>query len=459
MAFLKKIAIIHYRAGRTDGVSLEMEKRKSILKSMGYEVRVISGPVQTGSDWIIDALEFDTPKIREIKENSFKYFGKKTLGIAELMDRISSVSRQIEEAFWEYQRREKFDVLLIHNIYSHGRHIAAASAFTRIAEKLGVPVVATNHDYYWERIEYQQPAYSEIEAYLKTFVPPDLPNITHVCINSLARKGLWELKGIDSVVFPDIFDFQQPAWVKDEFNADFLEKFGLREDDLIILQGTRIVQRKGIELAVQFVRELTGRKKRLQGHSLYNGKTLSEKSRIVFLLAGYAEESATPYLLKLKDEIEKSGIAARFISDSIGAQRQMAPHKKYSLWDAYVYADLVTYPSLFEGWGNQFIEAVFAKKPVVLFEYPVFKADIKREGYHYVSLGDTTMRPDSNGLVSLESSVLKAAVDETVQLLISSRTNSLLEDNFKIGAKYHSYDVLKKFLEERVCENVQLSHE
>jgi len=45
--------------------------------------------------------------------------------------------------------------------------------------------------------------------------------------------------------------------------------------------------------------------------------------------------------------------------------------------DTYVFADIISYPSIFEGWGNQFIEAVFAKKPVIVFEYPVFKSDIK----------------------------------------------------------------------------------
>lgn len=38
----------------------------------------------------------------------------------------------------------------------------------------------------------------------------------------------------------------------------------------------------------------------------------------------------------------------------------------------------MTYPSLREGWGNQFIEAVFAKLPVVLLEYPVW-AKVRRQ--------------------------------------------------------------------------------
>lgn len=82
---MKTIAIVHYRVGRTDGVSLEIDKRRAILEELGHEVKLISGPVQNGSDFVIEELEFDLPEIKEIKENSFKYFGKKTLEPSELM--------------------------------------------------------------------------------------------------------------------------------------------------------------------------------------------------------------------------------------------------------------------------------------------------------------------------------------------------------------------------------------
>ena len=139
----KKIGIVHYRVGRTDGVSLEIEKRKSILKNLGHEVRLISGPVQKGTGHIIDELEFDTPEISEIKENSFRFFDRNSLDERALMQRIKDVSIRIERAFLRIHQHEKFDALLVHNLFSHGRHIAAASAFARIAEKLHIPILAT----------------------------------------------------------------------------------------------------------------------------------------------------------------------------------------------------------------------------------------------------------------------------------------------------------------------------
>ncbi|RMH74663.1 MAG: glycosyltransferase [Calditrichaeota bacterium] len=450
MGSVKKVGIVHYRAGRTDGVSLEMEKRKTILQSLGVEVRMISGPVQRGSDFVIEELEFDAPEIREIKENAFGYFGNHHLSSARLMEKIHMVAQKIETAFREYHRREQFDALLVHNIFSHGRHIAAASAFARFARNTGLPIVSTNHDYYWEREEYQEPTSKSVQEYLDLYVPPAYPNIVHVSINSIAREGLLRRRGIDSVVLPDVFDFHQPPWVRDAFNADFPEMAGFSEQDLVILQATRIVPRKGIELAMELVAELNRHKSALEGKTLYNGKRITSDSRVVLVLAGYAEDSAREYRQWLEEIARHLGIEARFIAPRIGAKRSSNGDKRYSLWDAYVYADLVTYPSLYEGWGNQFIEAVFARKPIVVFEYPVFKADIQPEGYHYISLGDRVIREQS-GRVKLPTSALQAAAEQTMKTLLSPETPRHLEENFAIGARYHDYAVMREFLQKHLC--------
>ncbi|MFQ5707156.1 MAG: glycosyltransferase [bacterium] len=442
----KTIAIVHYRVGRTDGVSLEIEKRRSILEGLGHEVKVISGPVQNGSDFVIEELEFDTPGIKEIKENSFKYFGKQTLPPQALLTKIHSVAARIKDAFLRFVAQQPVHALLLHNIFSHGRHIAAASAFADIVKNLNIPVISTNHDYYWERIEYQEPACEAIGAYLHQYVPPNYANITHVSINSLAQKELKKKKGIDSVVFPDVFDFKEPPWRRDDYNADFLAHIGLKAHDLIVLHATRIVERKAIELAIQFVKELSKHKHELIGRRLYNGKILTKDSSIVLVLAGYCERSAQSYLEDLKSEIAAAAIGTKFVHHLIAARRRQEPSKLYSLWDAYVFADLVTYTSLFEGWGNQFIEAVFARKPVVLFEYPVFKADIQPQGYAYVSLGDTLAGHTNSGLAVLPNHTVRQAVGETLQVLTSEATTAKLNRNFQIGSRNHDYDVLKRFL-------------
>lgn len=449
----KKIGIIHYRVGRTDGVSLEIEKRQQVLQSLGHQVRLISGPVQSGADFVIEELEFERDDVKAIRHNSFVAFERNDLSIKQLQDGIESLAEKIETAFLRYHQKERFDALLIHNVFSLALHLPASLAFARVIEKIAIPIIVTHHDFFWERDLYQKTTNAFVKNFLEHYVPFAHENVTHICINSLAQQDLRAKRKIESLVFPDVFDFNQSPWIVDEYNADFLQRIDAKENDLIVLQATRIVPRKGIELAVQFVEELERQKERLVGTTLYNGKKITQDSSIVFVLAGYPEKFAHAYVKKLNDLIVRSGINARFVFEMIDAQRCTGEfgEKKYSLWDAYVFADIVTYPSLWEGWGNQFIEAVFAQKPIVLFEYPVFEADIKKEGYQIISLGNDIEKVDKQGLVVGDARVIKEAVEDACFFLTKEKYEKFLLKNFEIGSHYHGHHVLRDFLKKLVC--------
>ncbi len=445
-----KIGIVHYRAGRTDGVSLEIEKRRKVLESLGHEVRIISGPVSSSSDYVINLLEFDFPEIIAIKENCFAWFNNLGMTATELMQRISNISLRIKDEFTRIHEQEKFDLLLVHNIFSHGRHIAAASAFAHFIRSHNVDVIATHHDFYWERREYAQPSFPEVEAYLNEYVPMRSPRVKHICINTIAQRKLEE-RGMKSEVIGDVFDFSRKSWGRDDFNSDLLKNINVNEDDLIVLQATRIVRRKGIELAMHLVARLDEWRHFLCDKPLYNGKKITWDSKIVLVLAGYAEKDALDYVAKLKKLAKKLNIELRFIGSVINQTRKTNP-KRYSLWDSYAYADLVTFPSQSEGWGNQFIEAVFARCPVAVFEYPVFCSDVKSEGYEYISLGRKTIEPDEFGLEQIDENTLVNACAETVEFLTREDTQERLDHNFELGRKYHDLSVLREYYKKNLAK-------
>ena len=110
---------------------------------------------------------------------------------------------------------------------------------------------------------------------MKKYMPPSDPHIEHVVINTLAKQELKKRRGISSTVLPDIFDFNQPAWKKDDFNRDFLKQFGIKENDLVILQATRVIPRKGIEISSTI--------KNLADNLLW--KSLPEK-KMIFMIGG-----------------------------------------------------------------------------------------------------------------------------------------------------------------------------
>jgi len=443
----KKIAICHYRVGGTDGVSLEIEKRKKILENHGCEVKLIAGKRSEGADYIIEELEWDDGVIPIIKENGFKYFRRTDLTDEELKAKIREISDAIRKKLGYIQEQENFDHVLIHNIFSFGGHIAAAKAFYKWIEKFKLPTLATHHDFFWERDEYHAPRSKYLENYMAKFLPPESSHIKHVVINSLTKERLKKISGINAQVLPDVFDFDQKQWGKDEFNGDFLKEFDIKSTDLVVLQATRVIPRKNIETAMDFVKVLQRDIAMLRGKEIYNGKSLSEQANVVFVMVGYAEEEKRMYLYKLKTKAYREKIHLKTISRHVEAKRKIKRGvKKYSIWDAFVYADLVTFPSLWEGWGNQFIETIFAKKPVVVFEYPVFKKDIKSEGYHYISLGEKLSGMDKHDLQIIPDRNIEEAVRGSIEWLLDKNSNKKLEKNFEIGNKFHDDRILEDFL-------------
>jgi glycosyltransferase involved in cell wall biosynthesis len=269
-------------------------------------------------------------------------------------------------------------------------------------------------------------------------------------INSLAQQELLERKGISAVVVPNVFDFATPPWEKDQYNSDLREEFGLTDDDLVLLQATRIVPRKGIELAIDFTAALNTRNRRLimSDRGLFDGRNFGENSRIVLILAGYVrDKKAEAYKDKLIHKAQQSGVELIFIDERVAADRgSRAGQKIYSLWDTYTAADLVTYPSLREGWGNQFLEAVKAKKPLLAFEYPVYQADIKDKDFKILSLGDQVQFDDQN-LARVDDWVIDRAADMAVILLTNPpHLQDVVDHNFEQAQTHYSLEALRGYL-------------
>jgi glycosyltransferase involved in cell wall biosynthesis len=359
----------------------------------------------------------------------------------------------IEEKMRTFVEEKQINFLVPQNVWSVAVNPAVAIALTNIMREYQIPALAHNHDFYFERTDGFALTCGTAVELADKYLPPRDPLVKHVVINSLGQRQLLERKGIHSTVVPNIFDFDAPPWVSDEYNRDFRERIGLRENDVLVLQATRIVTRKGIELAVDFVHALNSPQRRvlLKTNGLYDGRPFTDDSRIVLVLAGYAKDDITGrYKSLLAHKAEQMGVEALFIEDLVSESRMLRDSEKiYSLWDTYVYADFVTYPSLWEGWGNQLLEAIRAKLPLMLFEYPVYKADLKEKGLRVVSLGNEIAKRDEHGLATVDPEIIEAAADQAIKLLTDAELRAeTVDHNFKVGKKYFSMDVLYIYLEQ-----------
>ncbi len=95
---------------------------------------------------------------------------------------------------------------------------------------------------FWERQRYRT---NDILDLLDTTFPAKLPTIQHVTINSIAQKRLLARRGIESIVIPNVHDYGTPPPKINGYNRDFRQSLGLENDDLLILQPTRVIQREG----------------------------------------------------------------------------------------------------------------------------------------------------------------------------------------------------------------------
>ncbi|MBT3315953.1 MAG: glycosyltransferase family 4 protein [Anaerolineae bacterium] len=431
----KNIGIIHYQVGHTDGVSLEIEKWQCVFEEMGHHVHLCAGDLGSAEGTLIPEMYHHLPDAKVLAYNTFKELKDfDELGYSAELERQVAL---LTEKFREFVVDREIDVLIAQNVWCVGASLGVAVALEKIRQEFDLPAIAHHHDFYWERGDDQTLTCEAAVEVAESYLPPTHPKIQHVVINSLAQKALKERKNLDARIIPNIFDFDAPAWAKDEYNKDFREAIGLDEDDWLILQATRIVERKGIELAIDVLAEM--------------GKKRAE--RIVLVLAGYARDDASgTYVQRLQEKADRLNVELLFIEDWIDHERGSANgHKIYSLWDAYVFADLVSYPSLWEGWGNQFLEAVRAELPIMLFEYPVYSADIGEKGFDVISLGTEVTGYDEAGLAQVPQALIEQAVLEVIELLENDALRErAVKKNIALGREYYSLDTLRKILGEEL---------
>ncbi len=157
------------------------------------------------------------------------------------------------------------------------------------------------------------------------------------------------------------------------------------------------------------------------------------------MISGYVEKRDENYLNTLIRYADQCDVPLIYLGDDL--------HRKYELFDIYPYADIITYPSEYEGFGNQLLEAVFAKKQVVLFEYPVYKTDIKNRNFDFLSFGDDREFDSQSGLSRISKERMEEAVTNTIFRLKNGHTYSQgCDRNFILASQYFSYEnTLEKF--------------
>jgi glycosyltransferase involved in cell wall biosynthesis len=411
----KRIGFVSTRFAGTDGVTLEARKWAQILEGLGHSCFWMAGLLDApaGISHVVPAAFFDHPEVRELQQ---RLFGVTTRSRA-TTNAIHRLKEALKDELYRFLERFQIEVLIPENILAIPMHVPLGLAMTEVLMETGLPAIAHHHDFAWERERF---VLSAVNDHLRAAFPGATPRTEHVVINSMAQKELARRCSLPSVIIPNVLDFETPPPGVDDYSRDLRREIGLADDDWFILQPTRVVLRKGIEHAIDLVRRL-------------------KDPRAKLVISHPAGDEGSAYMQMLRDRIADAGIDVRFIADRVGETRgrNAAGQKVYTLFDVYPHADLVTYPSLYEGFGNAFLEAIYFGKPVVVNTYAVYARDLDPLGFKTIEMTQL---------------VTREVVDQVREILGSiGLRRQWAYTNYELGLKYFSYAVARRKLAARLA--------
>ncbi len=404
-----RIGFVSTRLKGTDGVSLEVRKWVEVLSGLQHECFFFAGE----SDWppnrsyVVPEAHFNHPEVLQLSADLFDDYVR----TPETSRQIDALKIHLKTHLHRFIAQYAIEMLIIENAMAIPMHVPLGLALTEVIAETSISTIAHHHDFAWERSRF---SVSAAEDYLHAAFPATLKPIHHVVINSYAQSQLAYRTGLSSTVVPNVMPYEKPPLPPDGYADDMRTALGLQPGEHFILQPTRIVPRKRIERAI--------------------GLTVRLNLPYALVITHETGDEGAEYIDFLHELIDLFQAHVIFGAAHFGEQRgQTADGRKlYALSDAYQAADLVTYPSSVEGFGNAFLEAIYYRKPVVVSTYDIYRLDIKPKGFQ---------------VVEFDEFVTKQAVEQTRELLLNpDRAAALVEHNYAVASKHFSYSNLEKLL-------------
>ncbi len=406
----RNIGFVSTRFAGTDGVSLESAKWAQILWDY-----------QNVSYWYAGKLDRDPAASMLVPEAYFydrdnvwineRVFGTRTRS-PEVTRKIYEVADHLKQTLYQFVEKFSIDLLIVQNALCIPMHIPLGVALTQFIAETGMPTVAHHHDFYWERNRFLVNA---VEDILAMAFPPTLPSIQHATINTFAQHEFAWRKGAASILVPNVLDFESPPPPAEPADRGFRARIGLEPGDIMILQPTRVVPRKGIEHAIALVAQL-------------------RNPRVKLVVSHESGDEGLDYHNALTELAEQSGVDLRFVPTQVPTKgifgRNGVPLTP--LQEVYEQADLITYPSLYEGFGNALLEAFYYRKPVLVNRYSIFIADIEPKGFN---------------VITMDGFLTRRVLDQVRGVIEDPEyRKDIVDYNYELSKAFFSYSVLRRKL-------------
>jgi hypothetical protein len=407
---VKNIGFISTRFAGIDGVSLEASKWAEVLEKNGHSCYWFAGELDRApiKCFLVPEAHFKDEENKWVNEN---IIGRKVRDIS-VTDEIHALRQVLKRKIYQYVRKFEINLLIVENALSIPMQIPLGLALTEVISEMRIPTIAHHHDFWWERTRF---LINSCWDYIRMAFPPNLPNIKHVVINSATQQELALRTGISSTIIPNVLNFENPPAINKKQARKWRADIGLDDDDIMILNPTRIIDRKGIEYAIELVKGL-------------------KDPRYKLVISHESGDEGFEYMKWLTSNALLHGVDLRLykaqISDPLSSNA--SNQKGYSLWDIYPSADFITYPSLHEGFGNALLEAIYFKKPILINRYATFIRDIEPKGFNFVVMD----RFITSEIVQMVRGLIES----------SERKERMVNLNYNIASRHYSYIELQKNL-------------
>ena len=416
------VGFVSTRFAGTDGVSLETEKWATVFQREGFSCFYFAGELDRppACSYLAEEAHFTHPDIKYIYNNCFGVHKRER----HITQKIMGIKRKLKDDLYKFIKKFSIELLVPENSLTIPLNIPLGLAITEVISETGIPTIAHHHDFFWER---QQFLTNAVWEYLNMAFPPHLPSIQHVTINSSGDNQLSLRTGISATIIPNVMDFENPPPPLNGYAKDVRQSLGVADDELLILQPTRVVKRKGIEHAIELVNRLGMKAKLIISHA--------------------SGDEGYDYEQRVREYSKLMNVNTVFVSDIINEHRGLTKtgEKIYTLNDIYPHADLVTYPSTFEGFGNAFLEAVYFRKPIVVNKYSIYSFDIEPKGF------DT---------IEIDGFVTEDAVHKAREVLENPELRQkMVETNYEIATRCYSYSVLQQKLKNLIYDCITCNPE
>lgn len=374
---------------------------------MGHECFFFAGE----STWpeerslIVAEAHFSHPQIQRVSRDFFGNFVR----TPETSREVYLLQQHLKQQLYTFQKRFDLHLLVAENALSIPMNVPLGLALAEFIAETHIPTIAHHHDFTWERTRYTVNA---AEDYLDAAFPPTLRTIEHVVINSAAQRQLAHRRGVSSTVVPNVMNFEADPPVAESGLREKVRKcLGIPDGDFLLLQPTRIVPRKRIERSIELVKKL--------------------ELPCTLIISHEAGDEGLEYADYLHRLIELFNVRVRFAAARFDVERVTKDGEiaKFGLADAYLAADLVTYPSAVEGFGNAFLEAIYYCRPIVVSAYEIYRLDIAPKGFRVIEFGEF---------------INEALVKQTKEVLLRPElVREQTQHNYQLGRLHFSFTNLE----------------